>query len=181
MKKQIVIITILALALTGCSGGNAATSQTTEAQPQKTDVTSAGTGTAQAAESNRPGDQDSIPQGKRVRGQIQDILGNEVTLALMEEPKRPEGTTDTTQKARPTGGDMMGGPPDGGSQSRTVKLTGETQMIQIPVGVPIVSRGQSGETSLQLSDLITGDIITVQYDADGVTIIQVNVTAGSNQ
>ncbi len=181
MNKQIAIITILALAFTGCSGGNGATSQTTETQPQKTDTASAGTGSAQAAGSNRPDDQDSVPQGKRVRGQIQDILGNEVTLALTEVPKRPEGTTDTTQAARPTGGDMIGGPPEGFSQSRTVKLTGETQLIQIPVGVPIVSRGQSGETSLQLSDLITGDIITVQYDTDGVTILQVNVTAGSAQ
>lgn len=180
MKKQIAIITILALALTGCSGGNAAASQTIGTQPQKTDAPP-GTDTAQAAGSNRPGDQTGVPQGKRVRGQIQDILGNEVTLALTEEPKRPEGATGTTQAARPTGGDMMGGPPEGGRQTRTVKLTGETQVIQIPVGVPIVSRGQSGETSLQLSDLTTGDIITIQYDADGVTIIQVNVAAGSTQ
>lgn len=174
MKNQIVIITILAVLLSGCSGGNAVMSQTDGTQPQKTD-------TAQTTASVRPGNQAGIPQGKRVRGQIQDVLGNEVTLALMEEPKRPEGTTGSAQTTRPTGGDFMGGPPGGFSQSRTVKLTGETQMIQIPVGVPIVSRGQGGETSLELADLMEGDIITVQYDTDGVTIIQVNVSAGSSQ
>jgi len=175
MKNQIIIATVLALALSGCGTTSAVPAQPSESQ---TPEAAAGTVTAPAAGQNQPGDQQ--PQGKRLRGQIQDVLGNEVTLALIETPKRPEGEAAAV-KPKTTGGDPMGGPPMGGGQSASVKLTGETQVIQIPVGVPIVSRSQEGETTLQLSDLGTGNILTVLYDTDGTTILKVNVSSGGAQ
>lgn len=200
MKKQIAILSILTLALTGCANSSAAPDQTTVPSQEPAAVTSgAATASASATTQNAPegssavtssgqlpsGQPSGEARGKMVRGQIQDILGNDVTLALMEMPKRPEGATDTAaaekpKTAAPTG-DPMGGPPGMGQQSREVKLTGETLAIQIPVGVPIASRGQGGDTSLQLADLMKGDILNVQYDTDGVTIIKVNVTSGSSQ
>ncbi len=180
MKNQIVIVTILALALSGCSASAAVPAQTTGTQTQ-TPTAAAGAATAPEAGQDQGGNKPGAEQGKRVRGQIQDILGNEVTLALIEEPKRPEGDAAAAKKPKTTSGDPMGGPPMGGGQSSSVKLTGETKAIQIPVGVPIVSGGPSGGTAMQLSDLATGDILTVMYDTDGTTIIKVNYTAGSSQ
>lgn len=174
MKNQIIVVTILALALSGCGTTSAAPAQTPESQ---TPEAAAGTIAAPAGGQEQPGGQQA--QGKRLRGQIQDVLGNEVTLALIETPKRPEGEAPAVKPK--TTGDPMSGPPMGGGQSASVKLTGETKVIQIPVGVPIVSRSQEGETALQLSDLGTGNILTVLYDADGTTILKINVSAGGAQ
>lgn len=170
MKKPIAIMTAMALLLSGCSASGSGT-----VTPAAQNPAPEAAGESAAAQSRPNGQQ---PEGKRLRGQIQDILGNEVTLALAEAPKRPEG--DTAAVKPKTTGDPMGGPPMGG-QGAAVKLTGETQVLQIPVGVPIVSRGKDGETTLQLGDLSVGSIITVQYDTDGTTIVKVNVAAGGAQ
>lgn len=192
MKKQLAILSILTLALTGCANTATDSTQPTAA-PQQSGSATAGSSTSdtaspQDAASTSPGQTSSGQQGeargKMLRGQIQDILGNDVTLALIEMPKRPEGASDTAAtkpKTAVSTGDPMGGPPGMGQQSREIKLTGETLAIQIPVGVPITSRSQGGDTSLQLSDLTKGDILNVQYDTDGVTIIKVSVTSGSSQ
>lgn len=189
MKKQIAIMTVLSLAITGCAanaapspGDNGAVPQATSAEQKSVQgaSTDANPAAASEGESTQPGSRGDAPQGKRVRGQIKDILGNEVTLALLEEPKRPEGTGEVEQKPK-AAGDPMGGPPNMGGGSSSVKLTGETLGIQIPVGVPIASRSKDGDTSLQLSDLSTGDILTLLYDSDGVTILRVNVSSGSAQ
>ena len=177
MKKQIALITILALSLTGCGSANATATQTDSGEAAGAPTQATG----QKPSDQKPGE----ARGKMVRGQIQDVLANDVKLALIEMPKRVEGATDgeVAEKRKNTApnGDAMGGPPGMGQQAREVKLTGETLGIQIPVGVPITTRGQSGETTLQLSDLTKGDILNVQYDTDGVTIIKVNVTSGSTQ
>lgn len=177
MRKHIAVITALSLLLAGCTSANTAPAE----NPEQAAASTAEASASQPAGTDQPGMGTGAEQGKRVRGQIQDILGNDVTLALTEMPKRPEGTADAAaQKPKAATGDAMG-PPAGFRNTSTVKLTGETLRIQIPVGVPIVSRGQEGETALQLSDLMTGDIIMVQYDTDGSTIIGVNVTAGGAQ
>lgn len=201
MKKQIAVITLLALVLTGCAEGSAKATEneatlTGSAVEQIASDPQAGetpqgapsqppSGTAaqpaSGADGTPPAVRGDAPQGKRIRGQIQTVLGNEVTLALAEEPKRPEGAADGTQRPKAAAGDPMGGPPGGGNRNAAVKLTGETLKLQIPVGVPIVSRGQNGETALQLSDLTVGSIMTVEYDTDGTTIVQVNLMAGGVQ
>lgn len=200
MKKQIAILSILTLALTGCANSSTTPDKTPAPtqEPAAATASAAATGSSSSANlapesspaapasgKTPSGQPEGEARGKMVRGQIQDILGNDVTLALIEMPKRaegaPEGAATEKPKAAASTGDPMGGPPGMGQQSREVKLTGETLAIQIPVGVPITSRGQGGDTTLQLSDLMKGDTLMVQYDTDGVTITKVSVTSGSSQ
>lgn len=190
MKRATAIIALLALSLTGCSTGAAAPAAATTAeagssQSQATAEKPAGEAPAGQAQGNGEGQR--APQGKMVRGQISDILGNEVTLALTESPKRPEGTADaggtggnSGTGTKPAGGGDGMGPPGGFSQqNREVKLTGETLKLQIPVGVPITARTQGAETTKELSDLVKGDILMIRYDTDETTIIGVTVSSGS--
>lgn len=179
MKKQTAILALLALALSGCSaqGPEPAPAGGGEQTPAATAENPAGEASAAGAEN---GDPQRPPQGKMVRGQITDILGNEVTLALAEAPQRPEGT-EAAARPKATGGDPMAGPPmGGGQQNRAVKLTGETLKLQIPVGVPIVTRTQAGESALELADLVKGDILMVRYDAEGTAIIGVTVSGSGS-
>lgn len=185
MKNKMIMIAVLALALTGCASAGTTPEQDGGAAAPTTETAGTAAVAPQPSGTDPSGAKPDMNQGKRVRGQIQDILGNEVTLALAEEPKRPEGAADGNAEKPKTatatgGGDPMG-PPGGMSRASAVKLTGETLGIQIPVGVPIVSRTQGGETTLQLSELVVGDILTVLYDTDGSTIIKVNVISGGTQ
>lgn len=181
MKKAITAIALTALVMSGCSAAPAAVSSTAPAASQPSVAT--------ASVQGQPSPAGEVPKGERfgkaVRGKIQDILGNEVTLAVAEAPQRPEGADGAAPKkttAAMPGADAGGGPPAGFQRRATeMKLTGEVFKLQIPVGVPIVARSQGEERSLELSDLAKGDILVVGYDSDEETIINVTVMSGGAQ
>lgn len=94
-------------------------------------------------------------QVSEIRGVVSSVAGNEVTIDVIssEEVDRSQ-----TQEG--------------------YKLTGESKIIQISDGVPLVviARSEEGvtETSINISSIATGDVLSVQYASDG-TIEKIRV------
>jgi hypothetical protein len=86
--------------------------------------------------------------------------------------RMPEGFTPGDRGQRPDG--------EGGGPAREPIYTGEEVDIIIPVGLPITTTtvGENGiETEeIHLDDISIGDMITVVYKEDGVTIDTVSIT-----
>ncbi|WCN39264.1 hypothetical protein [Aneurinibacillus uraniidurans] len=166
MKKQVRTMGILlmfALAATGC--GNAA-EQATATSDQ-----------AQGAASMNG---DKKPQGKFSRpdlmGEVESIVGNEVKLKLIEIPER----TGAQRQYSGSGQGQGGGNTSGSGQARTVKYTGQTETVTIPVGVPLItmSRGNNGleETEVELKSIKKGSILSITYaDKTAKTISRVTI------
>lgn len=165
MKKRVRTMGILlmfALAATGC--GNAA-EQATATSDQ-----------AQGAASMNG---DKKPQGKFSRpdlmGEVESIVGNEVKLKLIEIPER-----GAQRQHSDSGQGQGGGNTSGSGQARTVKYTGQTETVTIPVGVPLIamSRGSNGleETEVELKSIKKGSILSITYaDKKAKTISRVTI------
>ena len=116
-------------------------------------------------------------------GQVEEIAGNEVKLKLIERPEPKERT------AQAQGGGDSGqrqnwgqGAGAGSGQGRTVKFTGETQTLTIPVGVPLttMTRGQNGPEMKEasLKDIKKGSMLTIWYaDKTSKTIARISISA----
>jgi hypothetical protein len=140
-----------------------------------------------------------------IYGEVSEIIGNEVTLKLLEIPdmsamNREKGTGgvqaggkaegsapagETTGGA--AGGTTAGTPGAGGMREKN--YTGEEKTIVIPVGTPIVSmtRGEEGmvESEISLNELTSGSTLSIYYQEDGKTIEKITIrkprTGGGGQ
>lgn len=119
-------------------------------------------------------------------GEVSEVIGNEVTLKLLEIPEMPANGEKGT--ARPEGTDKASGNTDtgtaasgatGGSGMREKNYTGEEKTIVIPVGTPIVSmtRGDNGmeETEISINELASGSTLSIYYQEDGKTIEKITI------
>ncbi|PAE37167.1 hypothetical protein CHI06_20825 [Bacillus sp. 7884-1] len=195
MNKLRLIINILAsslmiLTIVGCSSAAASEEQTTAAEE----------GTSKGANTK------SIDLVEiDVYGEVSEIIGNEVTLKLLEIPdmsamNREKGTGgdktgDKAEGSAPAGdtnsgaaaGAITGNP--GGGGMREKNYTGEEKTIVIPVGMPIVSmtRGEEGmvESEISLNELTSGSTLSIYYQEDGKTIEKITIrkprTGGGGQ
>ncbi|MEH6995168.1 hypothetical protein V7075_21080 [Neobacillus drentensis] len=199
MLNKLHLINILAsslmiLTIVGCSSAAASEEQTMVA----------GEGTSKEANTK------SIDLGEiDVYGEVSEVIGNEVTLKLLEIPdmsamNREKGTGgdktgdktgvkaegsapagDTTSGA--AAGAITGTP--GGGGMREKNYTGEEKTIVIPVGTPIVSmtRGEEGmvESEISLNELTSGSTLSIYYQEDGKTIEKITIrkprTGGGGQ
>ncbi|BAU27868.1 hypothetical protein DFP93_1092 [Aneurinibacillus soli] len=169
MKKRVGLMGILlmfALAATGC--GNA---------------TEQGTATSAQGQGAASTNSDQKPQGKFSRpdlmGEVESIVGNEVKLKLIEIPQRT-GSGAQGQHSSSGQGGQGGGNTSGTGQARTVKYTGQTETVTIPVGVPLIamSRGDNGleETEVELKSIKKGSILSITYaDKTAKTISRVTI------
>ena len=194
MLKKLRLINILAsglmiLTIVGCSSAAASEEKTTTEE-------------SSSKESNK----NSTDLGEiDVYGEVSEVIGNEVTLKLLEIPdmsamNREKGTggDKTGEKAEgsaPAGDTTSGaeagattGTPGGGGM-REKNYTGEEKTIVIPVGTPIVSmtRGEDGmvESEISLNELTSGNTLSIYYQEDGKTIEKITIrkprTGGGGQ
>ncbi|MFX3623488.1 MAG: hypothetical protein ACE3JP_05435 [Ectobacillus sp.] len=115
-------------------------------------------------------------------GEVSEIIGNEVTLRLIEKPEKParNGENDGNGGGRGGAGGRGGdGASGGGGAMRERKYTGEEKTFVIPVGAPLVTvtRGESGmeESKISLNEVTPGSILSVYYEEDGKTIEEIRV------
>jgi len=171
--------TLMIFAIVGCSNAASSEEQTT------TEQTTSKAGSTTAANFEEAD----------VYGEVSEVIGNEVTLKLLEKPKMP---TQNGEKgtARPDGTDKAAGSADtgtgantdagaagsgaaGGGGMREKNYTGEEKTIVIPVGTPIVSmtRGDNGmeETEISINELVSGSTLSIYYQEDGKTIEKVSI------
>lgn len=87
-------------------------------------------------------------------GKVSRIVGNEVTLALIEMPKVDE-SNEKKQKAERSADGFQG------AMNMEPNYTGETIKLIIPVGVPILARGKGIQEEKDLSDIIAGSMIMI--------------------
>lgn len=188
MKKQLALGMILSLFI---AGAGCAAQPAASAAPQNSTETTA---PAQASGDAKPADASGATQqeGQRPQmeapsytGQVDRIIGNEVTLRLAEMPQRTEGQTSGTKPVTaPTGqsstrtGEGMGA--SGAARRTELTFTGESKQIIIPVGVPIESFSKNSTDSLELSDITAGSNIMLWED-ESQTIVRVRVMKGASQ
>lgn len=152
MKKiyiNILIIFSILLLFTGCSAKQKETSNITQG----------------------PQSQEGRPKFQKpdLYGKVSKIIGNEVTLQLSEMPKQERSNKDVTKEEREKmKQEMQNMSPEQRAKKmeESLKLTGETKSVVIPVGVPISSFKQGVETELDLGDIYNGLIIQVWLDED---------------
>ena len=192
--KKLRLINILAsglmiLTIVGCSSAAASEEQTTTAES-----------TSKEANTN------STDLGEiDVYGEVSEVIGNEVTLKLLEIPdmsamNREKGTggdkTGDKAEGSARAGDTTSGAAaeattgtPGGGGMREKNYTGEEKTIVIPVGTPIVSmtRGEEGmvESEISLNELTSGSTLSIYYQEDGKTIEKITIrkprTGGGGQ
>jgi hypothetical protein len=193
MLKKLRLIKILAsslmiLTIVGCSSADASGEQTTTEESASKE---ANTNSTDLGEID-------------VYGEVSEVIGNEVTLKLLEIPdmtamNREKGTGgdtgDKTEGSAPAGDTTSGaaagattGTPGGGGM-REKNYTGEEKTIVIPVGTSIVSmtRGEEGmvESEISLNELTSGSTLSIYYQEDGKTIEKITIrkprTGGGGQ
>lgn len=185
MLKKLHLINILAsgmmiFTIVGCSSAAASEEQTTATEES----------TSKEASTN-PTDLGEID----VYGEVSEVIGNEVTLKLLEIPDmsnmtREKGTgsdqagdkAEGSAPAEDTTGGAAAGATDGAAAGRGMRekqYTGEEKTIVIPVGTPIVSmtRGEEGmvETEISLNELASGNTLSIYYQEDGKTIEKITI------
>jgi len=211
MKKFKITMILLGLVmlLNGCSGLKAETTVNGNQQEVKvSQETLAGSqkeGTPQQSSNTNASGQKR--KAADLVGEIGQIVGNEITLKLVNMPKMSEGSgqgqtqTDSTKdqkKNQPKaitgstdggfpGGGFQGGPPrEAGSNSTTQKsdkvlnldYTGEEKTITIPVGMTITSgRSQTGVTFETLQE---GNVLSIWLDDKGA-VEQARLISGGKQ
>ncbi|TCP31767.1 hypothetical protein EV207_102260 [Scopulibacillus darangshiensis] len=104
-------------------------------------------------------------------GEISEVVGNEITLKLIEQPKR-NGQNGEDKK-------RSGGGKRGGGDKREVKYTGKKKTIVIPTGTPLVTMTREDkkmqESEISLNELTVGSTLSVYYQKDGKTIEKIRV------
>ncbi|MCY6371340.1 hypothetical protein [Clostridium ganghwense] len=161
MKKKILCLILSVISVTGlfvgCSGANKTASNSN---------TTAISGAEKKGENSKT--ENKNRNQAYIMGKVKNIVGNEITIDLVDMPERPQRSEGETKKK----GEETKGMGSGGSRERVadnIKLTGESEVVIIPVGTPIVSnkRGDDGmeKTELQLEDIYEGMILQIWLKA----------------
>ncbi|MBM7649760.1 hypothetical protein JOC78_002744 [Bacillus ectoiniformans] len=114
-------------------------------------------------------------------GEVSEIIGNEVTLRLIEKPEKPErnGENSANNDGRKSGAGSRTGDGSSGGVMRERKYTGEEVTFIIPVGAPLVTviRGEDGreENEISLNEVTSGSVLSVYYQKDSKTIEKIKV------
>jgi hypothetical protein len=177
---NILAFGMMIFTIVGCSSAAASEEQTT--------ATEESTSKEVSANSTDLGEID-------VYGEVSEVIGNEVTLKLLEIPDmsnmtREKGTGSDQAGEKAEGSvpaeDTTGGAAAGatvgaaaGRGMREKQYTGAEKTIVIPVGTPIVSmtRGEAGmvETEISLNELASGNTLSIYYQEDGKTIEKITI------
>ncbi len=167
MKKLMIFILTLSLLLAATACGTTAQNETTASGGTEATTTATGTGTG-----------NPVNNVYDIQGEITEIIGNEVTLKLME-----MSATETESSRVPGSG--MGKNSGGSGVPAEKNYTGEERTIVIPVGTPLVMRvtaqstgttAESGtgtgpvEQEIGLNQLTKGMILRIRYLDDDKTI-----------
>lgn len=171
MKKNI-IITLVGLSLLMAAGCSQGEEQTGVAAPNKseTNISEQDATTSELDKEEAQAREERERMGVAdIYGKVTRIVGNEVTVALVEMPEVAQGANDGTESKQRSTGAGMGGPPDGGGMME-VQYTGETKQLTIPVGIPINSRSREGNEELEISDITAGAMIMIWNNESGYPI-----------
>lgn len=174
MKKLIMIITALLTfsTITACSS----TPATETAAPAKAEAAA----TPSATTTPRP--------KTNVFGEVIEVVGNSVTLKMIERAQKNLDTATADPAATPKtgGGPGTGDGSGGGSGSSSAEArvyTGEEKEIIIPVGIALKTRLKTAEGSkevdMELNQIKVGNVMTILYKEDGTTIDKIIVTTGT--
>lgn len=140
-----------------------------------------------ATETDNVSDSQNIERAERPRpdvyGQVKSILGNEIVLELAEVPEG-NGRTDMTEEERAKFREEMQSLSQEERQKKfqeSIKFTGETMNIIIPVGTPINSFRQGQESQLDLADIYEGTMLQIWFyedEGENKTVKTVRVMQG---
>lgn len=173
MKKILVLVMALSLLIVSaaCSPGTAEASQPADGIAEATTASTASPGTAVTPDNDYD-----------IMGEIIEIIGNEVTLKLME--------FDASETTTRVPGSGMG--KNGGGVPLEKNYTGEELTLIIPVGTQLVTRvpGQGSDTTVEsgsgtgtgpvendigLNELAKGMFLKIRFVDDSQTIEKVLV------
>lgn len=177
-----LLVGALTLALVGCGTSTTATGST-QAKAQASEEVSAET------------EKVTMPQERPVLiGKVKEIVGNEVTILKAEinekqgppsgerpaqgtQAKETQAQESNNSSSQATSQDKTA--PGGGPRGFQMKFTEETETLQIPVGVPIVTmqRGSQEATVVGLTEIKKDTVLRI-WKTDG-EISFVQVTSGS--
>jgi hypothetical protein len=212
MKIKKIILTLalvsMAMALTACAKSSTTGAATDGTGANPADGGAVASATNDSGQDNNPRGDNPGAQRRRpdLYGQVEKIIGNEVTLKVAEmpaRPARPEGAADGQQgqqgqqaqqgnalagasatlgggsggQGGPPGGGMRGGGGGGwqggggmrGGGTTTIKYSGKTEKLIIPVGVPITSMkraatgGAPTQAQLNISEITEGTMLQIYY------------------
>lgn len=186
MKKKLIVCLLLCLAgiilVTGCS--------------QKSTAQKPSDAAGQVNANNGGGQNGNNGQARQkpdIFGQVKEISGNNITIALAQMPQRVQNQTgqqsQTNSSRKPSAGNNG---TNGQKGNWTPELTGETKTLAIPDGAKIYSGGGSrsmqqgqsqgrGPQEITLKDVKTGDFISIYYKAGTTTVDRVMVRNGGQQ
>lgn len=151
MKRNLLIIVIgtLFVLATGCANGDS--QEATQEATQEDNVATVQTENKEPQKENDPKDMKRAD----ALGKVTRIVGNEVTLDLIEMPEVSE-----ENKSEGNGQERM----KQGNGGVEPTFTGETKQVVIPVGIPILTRSKTGQEELDLSDIVSGSMIMLWMD-----------------
>lgn len=153
-KKSKLLIIILSVSLLFAACAKSSDSANTATDTNNTNESQSDNGTGRI----RPD----------VYGQVKSILGNEIALALAEVPVG-NGRADMTEEERKKFREQMQSLSPEERQKKmqeSIKFTGETMNIIIPVGTPITSFKQGEESQLDLADIYEGTMLQIWFYKD---------------
>lgn len=115
-------------------------------------------------------------------GQVEKILGNEVTLSVAELPEQGEQGDLSPEEREKRREEMQNMSPEERQQMmrERIKFTGETEKLIIPVGTPIISGRGEKITQLELGDIYAGMMLQFWFEKgenglnDTVKYVRVN-------
>jgi hypothetical protein len=110
--------------------------------------------------------QTSLRQRPDLYGKVKKILGNEVTLELVEisEANGKKGASGKGEEKTREQGKSKNPEEMKKKMEERVKLTGETKNMIIPVGIPITSVKQGEITEMELEDIYEGIFLQIWFN-----------------
>ena len=101
-------------------------------------------------------------------GKVESILGNEVKILVAEMPERSGFSGTKPEEKEKRRAEMQNMDPEQRQQMMqdSIKFTGETKTLIIPVGIPIVSMKQKEITEMDLGDIYKGMFLQIWFNEE---------------
>ncbi|MCG8501703.1 MAG: hypothetical protein MJB12_15060 [Firmicutes bacterium] len=117
-----------------------------------------------------PGGRGNISSRDRpdMYGRVESILGNEVKLLVAEMPERTRSSGMNAEEREEKRSQMQNMGPEKRQQMMqdSIKFTGETETLMIPVGVPIASMKQGETAEMDLGDIYEGMFLQIWFNEE---------------